>query len=54
MKKLSTLALLALAASPALAGNLNQIPIGNDIAMFGVSLVLAGIAARFIVRRSSK
>ena len=49
---------LTLASSAALAGGgpltTEAIPIGNDVAMLGLSLVLAGIAARIISRRARK
>ena len=57
MFKTTTFVALILASGSALAGGgppTEAIPIGNDIAMLGVSLVLAGIAARIISRRANK
>ena len=58
MNRILLLSVLAMASSTALAGPpppiSEAIPIGNDLAMLGVSLVLAGIAARIISRRTSK
>lgn len=58
MKNVLTFTLLALAAGSTVAGTSppgpEAIPIGNDIAMLGASLVLAGIAARIISRRAGK
>jgi len=58
MNKTITVIALTLASSVALAGTspptTEAIPIGNDIAMLGVSLVLAGIAARIINHRARK
>ena len=58
MNRILLLAALATASCTAFAGPpppvSEAIPIGNDLAMLGVSLVLAGVAARIIRRRTSK
>ena len=56
MKKISliTISLLASASSYAGGPPMAEVPIGNDLAMLGISLVLAGVAARVIAGRAQK
>ena len=59
MKKFTLAAILLLISTATLAGNgppttPATVPIMGDLAMAGMSLVLAGIAARFAIRNFSK